>query len=94
MIGRGAAVAALGPRRREVHGPVAFAAWMGVHAILITGARDRRRALVDWAWANFARTRGPQLLDRPEAAAIDWSEREPPEQPSADAAHVETATAG
>ena len=32
MIGRGSAIAAMGPRRREVHGPIAFAAWLGVHA--------------------------------------------------------------
>ena len=31
MIGRGSAIAAMGTRRREVHGPVAFAAWLGVH---------------------------------------------------------------
>ena len=29
MIGRGSAIAAMGPRRREVHGPIAFAAWLG-----------------------------------------------------------------
>ena len=31
MIGRGSAIAAMGPRRREVHGSLAFAAWLGVH---------------------------------------------------------------
>jgi NADH dehydrogenase len=74
MIGRGAAIAALGPRRREVHGPVAFAAWLGVHALLMTGVRTRTEALLDWGWANFSRTRGPQILDRAAAAEIDWSD--------------------
>ena len=52
MIGRGSAIAAMGPRRREVHGPLAFAAWLGVHAALMTGVRARLHALADWAGAN------------------------------------------
>ena len=74
MIGRGSAIAAMGKRRREVHGPVAFAAWLGVHLLLMTGARARMRAVVDWIFVNVSRTRGPQLLDRAGAADIDWSE--------------------
>jgi NADH:ubiquinone reductase (H+-translocating) len=74
MIGRGAAVAALGPRRREIHGPPAFAAWLGVHAMLMTGSRNRVEAILDWGWDYFSRTRGPQVLDRAEAADIDWTE--------------------
>src|SRR3954471_18306857 len=30
MIGRGAAIAEVGPHRRELHGPIAFSAWLGV----------------------------------------------------------------
>jgi NADH:ubiquinone reductase (H+-translocating) len=74
MIGRGSAIAAMGPRRREVHGPVAFAAWLGVHAMLMTGVRARLHAFADWAGANVSRTRGPQVMDRADAAAIDWSD--------------------
>ena len=74
MIGRGTAIAALGPRRREVHGPIAFAAWLAVHLLLMSGARARMRAVVDWLFVNVSRTRGPQLLDRTEAATIDWSD--------------------
>jgi NADH dehydrogenase len=74
MIGRGSAIAAMGPRRREVHGPIAFAAWLGVHGMLMTGIRARLHALADWAGANVSRTRGPQVMDRAEVAAIDWSE--------------------
>jgi NADH dehydrogenase len=74
MIGRGAAVAAVGPRRRELHGPPAHAAWLAVHAMLMTGSRNRIEALLDWGWDHFSRTRGPQILDRAEAADIDWTE--------------------
>jgi NADH dehydrogenase len=73
MIGRGSAIAA-GPRRREVHGPIAFIAWLSVHLLLMSGARARRRAVMDWILANVSRTRGPQLLDRGDAAAIDWND--------------------
>ncbi len=74
MIGRGSAIAAMGTRRRELHGPLAFAAWLGVHLLLMTGARARMRAVVDWIFVNVSSTRGPQLLDRAGAADIDWSE--------------------
>ena len=60
MIGRGSAIAAMGKRRREVHGPVAFAAWLGVHLLLMTGARARMRALVDWIFVNVSRTVAPR----------------------------------
>jgi hypothetical protein len=40
----------------------------------MTGARARMRAVIDWLFVNVTRTRGPQLLDRTEAATIDWSE--------------------
>jgi len=73
MIGRNSAIAAMGPRRREVHGLFAFAAWLGVHAILMTGIRNRIQTFVDWAWSYFSVTRGPQNLDRTEATEIDWS---------------------
>jgi NADH dehydrogenase len=79
MIGRGSAIAAMGPRRREVHGPVAFAAWLGVHGALMTGVRARLHALADWAGANVSRMRGAQVMDRADAAAIDWSEERPAE---------------
>ena len=73
MIGRGAAIAA-GPHRRELHGRLAFGAWLGVHAMLMTGVRTRAEAVMDWGWDYFSRTRGPQVLDRADAAEIDWAE--------------------
>jgi NADH dehydrogenase len=75
MIGRGAAVAEVGPHRHELHGPVAFAAWLGVHAALMSGVRNRVEAFIDWGWDYFSKTRGPQLLDqRSDAARIDWGD--------------------
>jgi NADH dehydrogenase len=74
MIGRGAAIAEVGPHRHELHGAVAHAAWLGVHATLMTGVRNRVEGFLDWGWDSFSGTRGPQLLDRSEAARIDWDE--------------------
>jgi NADH:ubiquinone reductase (H+-translocating) len=74
MIGRGAAIAEVGPHRHELHGAVAHAAWLGVHATLMTGVRNRVEGFLDWGWDAFSRTRGPQVLDRSEAARIDWDE--------------------
>ena len=74
MIGRGSAIAAVGRRRFELHGLPAFAAWLAVHLLLMTGARARMRSVIDWLFVNITRTRGPQLLDRTDAATIDWSE--------------------
>ena len=43
MIGRNAAVAEMGEHRHELHGAVAFAAWLGVHAWLMSGVAAARR---------------------------------------------------
>jgi len=74
MIGRGAAVAEVGPHRHELHGVIAFSSWLGVHALLMTGIHNRVDAFVAWGWDNFTSARGPQVLDRPDAARIDWGE--------------------
>ncbi len=76
MIGRGAAVAAVGKHHHEVHGELAHMAWLGVHASLMTGTRAKIEAFVDWAWDGFTRTGGPHVLDRTAAAAIDWDDDE------------------
>ena len=44
MIGRGAAIAEVGKHHHELHGELAHLAWLGVHAALMTGARDRIEA--------------------------------------------------
>jgi NADH:ubiquinone reductase (H+-translocating) len=80
MIGRGAAIAEVGAHRHELHGAIAFSAWLGVHASLMTGVRNRIDAFVDWGWDYFSEARGPQVLDRPDAAAIHWDEDMTPER--------------
>jgi NADH dehydrogenase len=77
MIGRGAAVAEIGEHRHELHGAIAFSAWLGVHVALMSGVRHRVDAFVSWAGDYFTTTRGPQVLDRSDAARIDWEETDP-----------------
>jgi NADH dehydrogenase len=72
MIGRNAAIAEMGEHRHELHGSVAFAAWLGVHAWLMSGVRQRVDAFISWGWDYFGKSRAPQVLDRSEAARIDW----------------------
>ena len=72
MIGRGAAVAEVGEHRHELHGAIAFAAWLGVHAWLMSGVRQRIDAFISWGWDYFGKSRAPQILDRSDAAHIDW----------------------
>ena len=55
MIGRNAAVAEVGKKRHQVEGPVAFAAWLGVHAMLLSGAHSKADAFLSWAWDYFDR---------------------------------------
>jgi NADH dehydrogenase len=74
MIGRDSAVAAIGKKRHELDGPIAFAAWIGVHALLMSGVRARIEAFIDWAWSYFGRSLPIQVLDRSDEARIDWGE--------------------
>jgi NADH:ubiquinone reductase (H+-translocating) len=74
MIGRGAAIAEVGAHRHELHGVIAFSAWLGVHAQLMTGVRNRIDAFVSWGSDYFSHNRGPQILDRAGTARIDWDE--------------------
>jgi NADH:ubiquinone reductase (H+-translocating) len=74
MIGRGAAIAEVGKRHHEIHGELAHMAWLGVHAALLTGTRAKVEAFVDWAWDGFTQTGGQEVLDRGDAAQIDWED--------------------
>ncbi len=74
MIGRGAAIAEVGKHHHEIHGELAHMAWLGVHASLMTGTKAKIEAFVDWAWDGFSKTGGPHVLDRGDAAAIDWDD--------------------
>ena len=72
MIGRNAAIAEVGPRRRELHGFVAYTSWLGVHAWLLSGFRARAGALGSWTWDYVASKRAAAYINRPDAAQIDW----------------------
>ena len=74
MIGRGAAIAEVGKRHHEVHGQLAHVAWLGVHASLMTGTKDKIEAIIDWSWDRFSKTSGPHVLDRGDEADIDWND--------------------
>jgi NADH:ubiquinone reductase (H+-translocating) len=74
MIGRGAAVASV--HGVELHGKVAFAAWLGVHAALMTGGSNRVDAFRSWAVDYFGKDRAPQALDRSGTARMTWQDDE------------------
>ena len=74
MIGRDAAVAEIGGKRHELHGPIAFSAWLGVHALLMCGVRARVDAFIDWAWDYFTKTRAHRCSIEPTQQRIDWDE--------------------
>lgn len=74
MIGRNAAIAEVGPKRREFHGALAYASWLGVHASLLSDVRGRATAVASWTWNHFATTRTAALIDRPDAAHVDWTQ--------------------
>ena len=69
MIGRGAAIAQV-PPGVELHGKLAFAAWLGVHAALMTGGSNRVNAFKSWA---------VRLLRQGTGAAGARSERRTPD---------------
>jgi len=72
MIGRNAAVAEIGKRRHELTGPLAFAAWLAVHALLLIPTRAKIEAFLDWAWDYFGGSNVDPVLDRAEQVAVDW----------------------
>jgi NADH dehydrogenase len=74
MIGRNAAVAEMGAKRHELDGPIAFAAWLGVHALLMSGVRQRIEAFIQWGWNYFSRSLAVQVLDRSDENRIDWGD--------------------
>lgn len=86
MIGRDAAVAAVGRKRHELDGPIAFAAWLGVHALLMSGVRERVEAFINWAWNYFAKSCPVQVLDRSDEGRIDWGDTAPSASSQASAA--------
>jgi NADH dehydrogenase len=76
MIGRNAAVAEVGKRRHQVDGPVAFAAWLGVHAMLLSGAHSKTDAFMNWAWDYFERDHAATVEATTDPARIVWGDAE------------------
>ncbi len=78
MIGDGAAIAEMGPHHHELHGHIAFSAWLGVHAWLMSGTRQRVDAFVSWAWDFFGSSRASSMidLDHPDVGRIDWGDED------------------
>jgi NADH:ubiquinone reductase (H+-translocating) len=72
MIGRNAAIAEVGENRHELNGAVAYAMWLGVHLTLLTTLQVKVETFIEWIWDYFLQVRGSQLLDRSDAARIDW----------------------
>jgi NADH dehydrogenase len=72
MIGRNAAVAEVGRHRHGLTGPIAFAAWLGVHALLLVPTRAKIEAFIEWASDYFGGSNVDPVLDRPEQVAISW----------------------
>ena len=72
MIGRGAAIAQV--KGIELHGKVAFGAWLGVHAALMTGGSNRVHAFKTWAQDYFGKERAPEALDRSGTPRMVWDE--------------------
>ena len=84
MIGRGAAVAQV--KGIELHGRMAFAAWLGVHAALMTGGSNRVDAFKSWAQDYFGKDRAPQALDRSGTPRMVWEDDDIDEPVTAGAA--------
>jgi NADH dehydrogenase len=76
MIGRNAAVAEVGKHHHQVDGPVAFAAWLGVHAMLLSGAHSKTDAFLSWAWDYFDRDHAATVEASSSPHRIAWGEDE------------------
>ncbi len=74
MIGRNAAVAEVGVHRHQVEGPIAFAAWLGLHAILLSGVHSRVDAFLNWADDYFHHERAPDIELEGTPGRIAWAD--------------------
>ncbi len=74
MIGRNAAVAEVGRHRHQVEGPLAFAAWLGVHAMLLSGVHSKTDAFLSWAWDYFDRDHAAVVESHSAPRRIAWGD--------------------
>ena len=93
MIGRNSGVAEVGEHRHELEGPIAFAAWLGVHAALLSSTRAKIDAFMEWAWDYFGQYHADAILDRSEELQINWNEDEEVPASAASTATSKTNTA-
>ena len=90
MIGRNAAIAEMGAHRHEVEGPVAFAAWLGVHAALLSRTRNKVDLFPGAGTTSVKTVRLPSLIDQMMPASTggmttrvnDLSSIPPPSRPN------------
>ena len=59
---------------RSPNNPWTVAAWLGVHAALMTGGSNRVEAFKSWAQDYFGKERAPQALDRSGSGRMPWEE--------------------
>ena len=74
MIGRNAAIAEVGRHRHQVDGPIAFAAWLGVHAALLSGVHSKTDAFLEWAWDYFERDRAATIEATTAPHRLAWAD--------------------
>jgi NADH dehydrogenase len=70
MIGRNAAVAEIGSNHHPMTGSFAFAAWLGVHALLLTTVQAKLDTFFEWAWDYFGSVHVNPILDQP---YVNWT---------------------
>jgi hypothetical protein len=79
MIGRKAAIAEIGAHRHEIHGELAFAAWLGVHVELLDNIGAQLKAYVAWAQEFYVRPghRSAELLEPSciDSPRINWDQK-------------------
>lgn len=68
MVGRGSAVAEMGPgpKRLLLTGPLAFLGWLGVHVVLLSGTMQKIRAMATWPSDYITHRRSFVVLSRPD----------------------------
>ena len=76
MIGRNAAIAEVGKHRHQVEGPAAFAAWLGVHAMLLSGVHCKIDAFLTWAWDYFDRDHSATLEIYSAPRRVVWAHQD------------------
>ena len=90
MVGRGHAIAEMGPRRFQIQGMLAFLAWLGVHLVLLSGWSQRAAALVSWFRDYLTRRRTQVVVHQPDEYAR--ARRQGPTEPATPTTGTEPAT--